>query len=410
MSSSAAFGYLSDSTPAAELRRHGADADEGQWWMEIGMSVASTFKLDDVAENWRALERTGVDSLTQSLDLTQAWIRQFNVPETDQLYVCGSAKGEIAAIFPLIRRKRYGFDIWTWMPGPHVGSNEPVMNRELLIDIGEQGRADLWQRMFSTVFGADAVVLHSMPTDPEMDLYADLGQSIDWDVLYRSEFSSWEECRKVQHTRSRRKHDRQQGAKLEAMGDVSFEVVDGRADPALLDELVGLMFAQKAKRFAEWGVEDPFVDADVRAFYRNVIAGDGSLSGQMHVLRLDGKVVAMRYNLTHGDRIFAMISSMDDDPDLSPGSPGKQNLLRSMEHIFSLGFKVCDQGAGYSDEKRHWCNVQIPLRTHYLPISTKGAVGIKGHQFKGYLKREIKQNKQLFALAKSVRSVIKPGG
>ena len=29
-------------------------------------------------------------------------------------------------------------------------------------------------------------------------------------------------------------------------------------------------------------------------------------------------------------------------------------------------------GTGFTDEKRHWCNVQIPVRQHYLPLNAGG--------------------------------------
>lgn len=368
------------------------------------MSVAATYRIEDVEDAWRQLEESGIESPGQSLDFTKVWIEHFGVTRDEQLYVTGTARGKVVALFPLIRRKRYGIDILTWFPGPHVGCNAPLMDHETLALLSDEELSDLWNRMLKSLFGADAVVLHSMPALGKRDYFQHLGVYIDWDVLYRSEFESWDDCVKVQHTRSRRKHDRQQGAKLAAMGEVTFEEISGRtADREILD-CIEVMFEQKAKRFAEWGVEDPFEHPLMREFYKKVFQSGGALEGKLHVLRLDGRIVSMRFNLVHGKRVFALVSSMDDSEELKPGSPGKQNLLRSMEAIFASGHTMCDMGAGYSDEKRAWCNVEVPLRTHYIPLNAKGAVGIKGHQFKGFLKREIKANPALFNLVKGVRA------
>lgn len=374
------------------------------WWRELGNSVTATNNIDDVAADWRALEKNGIESPGQSLDFTRAWIENFGIEETDQLYVTGSANGKVVALLPLVRRKRYGIEILTWFAGPHVGCNSPLIDKAALAEMSNDEVSKLWKNMFGAMFGADAVVLHSMPVFPERDLFENVGDSIPWDTLYRSEFESWEACVAKQHSRSRRKHDRQQGAKLGAMGEVTFEQVSGCDFNQEHMDAIDLLFSQKAKRFADWGVDNPFEHPTIHEFYKRVYQSKGMLEGKLHILRLDGKIVSLRYNLVHGDRVFALISSMDDRPELQPGSPGKQNLLRGMTEIFTSGTKICDMGAGYSDEKRAWCNVEVPLRTHYVPLNTKGKLGIKGHQLKGYLKREIKGNPKLFSLLKGVRA------
>lgn len=379
-------------------------ANGPNWWRELGNSVTATNNIEDVAADWKALEAKGIESPGQSLDFTRAWIENFEIDDVDQLFVTGTSNGKVVALLPLVRRKRYGIDILTWFAGPHVGCNSPLMDQEAMAAMSDDEVSNMWKSMLSVMFGADAVVLHSMPVFEKRDLFANIGDSIPWDTLYRSEFDSWEDCVAKQHSRSRRKHDRQQGAKLAAMGEVTFEQVSGRECTQEHLDAIDLMFAQKSKRFNEWGVDDPFEHHSIQEFYKRVYQSQGELEGKLHVLRLDGKIVSMRYNLVHGDRVFALVSSMDDRPELQPGSPGKQNLLRAMTKIFTTGTKICDMGAGYSDEKRAWCNVQVPLRTHYVPLNTKGRMGIKGHQFKGYLKREIKSNPKLFSLLKGVRA------
>ena len=123
------------------------------------------------------------------------------------------------------------------------------------------------------------------------------------------------------------------------------------------------MFRQRAARFREMGVFDPFArPGDPRASTMQRVAPRLGRAGQAaSCCKLDGEIVAMRYNIVHGDRLFCLISSMSDDPALRPGgSPGKQCLLRVMQTMFDEGFRVFDMGEGLTDEKRHWCNVQIP--------------------------------------------------
>jgi CelD/BcsL family acetyltransferase involved in cellulose biosynthesis len=127
---------------------------------------------------------------------------------------------------------------------------------------------------------------------------------------------------------------------------------------------------------------------------------------KLHVLRLNGEVVAVRYNIVVGDRMFCLISSMTDDPLVQGGSPGKQCLLRVMQAVFDAGHRCFDMGAGFTDEKRHWCNVQIPLRQHYLAMTPWGHAVALAHRGAQSARRNIKTNPKLLALAKKLRATM----
>jgi CelD/BcsL family acetyltransferase involved in cellulose biosynthesis len=142
----------------------------------------------------------------------------------------------------------------------------------------------------------------------------------------RRRLCSFEEADKTQRNKSRRKHDRQQGEKLEAMGAVAFEVVGNGAEAeAALDT----MFRQRALRFREMGVSDPFTAPAIRKFYDGTVAEPSGVSVKLHVLRLDGEIVAMRYNIVHGERLFCLISSMSEDAALRPGHPASNACCAS---------------------------------------------------------------------------------
>ena len=154
------------------------------------------------------------------------------------------------------------------------------------------------------------------------------------------------------------------------------------------------------------GVPDPFAPVDVARFYHESVQPGSPVEVKLHVLRLNGEIVAVRYNIVHGDRLFCLISSMSDEPAIQPGSPGKQCLLRVMQSVFDEGYRVFDMGAGFTDEKRHWCNVQIGLSNHYVPLTLKGRAIVKGHATWQEARAKIKANERLLKLAKSVRAVL----
>ncbi len=79
--------------------------------------------------------------------------------------------------------------------------------------LGILGRSLLWRAMARELTGADLVYLRSIPVDVGVHsrLFDELGMSLPVETLYRAHFTSWEECDRVQRSKSRRKHDRQQG-------------------------------------------------------------------------------------------------------------------------------------------------------------------------------------------------------
>ncbi len=123
-------------------------------------------------------------------------------------------------------------------------------------------------------------------------------------------------------------------------------------------------------------------------------------------MELNGEIVAMRYNIVHGDRLFCLISSMSDDPTIQGGSPGKQCLLRVMQTVYGQGFRIFDMGEGLTDEKRHWCNQHIPVRHHYMPITRRGAIAASAHRSLHTLRRRIKNDEKLLGWAKTLRGTM----
>ena len=384
------------------------EANDPAWAVAAGatsLKITATHRFADVEAVWRAMTETSIESPGQSIDFTRLWAKALDIPERDQYYVVAHQDGAPVALVPLQRRWDKGARVLSWFPGPHVGCNAPVVDVARLLAMSPDQRRTLWIRLLRGIAGADVVYMKSVPQliVDGVDLFAELGQSIEAETLYRAAFTSFEEADKTQRNKSRRKHDRQQGDKLEAKGEVSFgEVHNGPAALAILET----MFQQRAARFREMGVFDPFAIPKVREFYDSTARTESGVAVKLHVLKLNGDIVAIRYNIVHGDRLFCLISSMSDDPRIQNGSPGKQCLLRVMQTVYADGFRVFDMGEGLTDEKRHWCNQQIPVRHHYMPITRRGALVASGHMSFQTLRRRIKNDERLLGWAKSVRGMM----
>ncbi|UXN72500.1 hypothetical protein N8D56_14460 [Devosia sp. A8/3-2] len=137
-----------------------------------------------------------------------------------------------------------GVPVFTRFPGAHAGCYAPVADIQKLAALGPAGRAALWQAMIGQLSGADSVYLRSIPieVDGEAGLFDELGSTLTVETLYRSQYSSWEECDRLQRSKSRRKHDRQQGDRLAAMGEVGFEEIHNGGD---MRRAIETMFVQR---------------------------------------------------------------------------------------------------------------------------------------------------------------------
>lgn len=365
-------------------------------------TVTVAHRIDDVAATWAMLEARQIESPGQSSAFTRTWVEAFGIPEDDQFYLTAAFDGEPVALLALWRRRVKGVRLLSWFPGAHVGCNAPLVDAARLATLGSVERAALWSAMLERLEGADLIYLKSVPQVfvGGVDIFAELGQSIEAETLYRAQFASWDEANTTQRSKSRRKHDRQQGERLEALGQVGFEEVRGGAEALLI---LDVMFRQRAARFLAMGVPDPFAEPGVRGFYDATLSPSAQVDVRLHVLRLNGEVVAVRYNIAHGERLFCLISSMSDDTTIQTGSPGKQCLLRVMQTVFEAGYRVFDMGAGFTDEKRHWCNLKLPVRQHYVPLTTVGAIAARGHLGWQVLRQKLKANKAVMAAVKAVR-------
>jgi CelD/BcsL family acetyltransferase involved in cellulose biosynthesis len=384
------------------------EANESGWSMATGtrsFRLTATHRLDEIEPVWRALTEKCIESPGQSIDFIRLWIKALKIAEHDQYYVVAHLDDAPIALVPLQRRWDKGVRVLSWFPGPHVGCNAPIVDVARLQALSPDDRRRLWIKLLRSFKGADVVYMKAVPqlVMDGIDLFAEMGQSLEAETLYRSAFASFEEADRTQRNKSRRKHDRQQGDKLDAKGEVTFgEVGNGAEALAVLET----MFQQRAARFREMGVFDPFAIPTIREFYDSTARENSGVPVKLHVMRLNGEIVAVRYNVVHGDRLFCLISSMSDDPSIQHGSPGKQCLLRVMQTVFDQGYRVFDMGEGLTDEKRHWCNQQIPVRHHYMPITRRGALAAQAHQGWHRLRTRIKHDEKMFAWAKSVRGTV----
>ena len=125
-------------------------------------------------------------------------------------------------VIALQRSRKSGIERLAPFAGTHVGVNAPLIDRTRMALLSEAERRMIWARIRETL-GAD-VIAFGRVLETDAASFPDT-TCVASDSLYRTEFADWESCDREQRSRSRRKHDKQQGQKLAAMGEVTYEEI-----------------------------------------------------------------------------------------------------------------------------------------------------------------------------------------
>src|SRR5689334_1287855 len=167
-----------------------------------GLSVVLWRRIDEAASVWSALAST-IESPGQDFGFVKLWIESLGIPEEDRYFIAAFDDDAPLALLSLHRSRRGGARTLGWFPGSHVGCNAPLVDASRLADMTPDARRRLWRRMLRIVSGADLVSLRSVPKLEHrgVDIFAELGDMLDGDTLYRAAFVSFEEADRTQRSK-----------------------------------------------------------------------------------------------------------------------------------------------------------------------------------------------------------------
>ncbi len=150
--------------------------------------------------------------------------------------------------------------------------------------------------------------------------------------------------------------------KLERLGAVAFETVQGAA---VCEALHCLFDLHRARWQAKENGSGMLAGNAMEAFHRGaaVALSEGGRA-RFHVLRLDGRIVAVTYILAHGERAGGYLGGFD--PALAAFSPGALLLEYAIDEAIRAGAREFDFLRGEEAYKRDWG--AVPYRTYRLRL------------------------------------------
>ncbi len=370
---------------------------------DFSLSIVET--LSSVEQDWRALEKRSAISPYQDFDLMRAWTDHAAKSEgfSVRVGIVRNAAGCVVIILPFGLVRKLGATVGEYLGGRHFNLNLPLFDRELRL--GRAAVGALFDR-YCEAARADVLLLRNQPEH---------WQDLRHPFLCRPHQEAADEIRLIvvdtdfpdflcSHLSGKMRSElRRKGARLEAAGVRS---VICPTTPEQVDAFLATFLAQKAQRFATWGIDNPFDRDGAEEFLRSAayagLSGEGGV--QLHALGGNDRLLAVRAGARKGDHMSCMIQSFDTDDDLARYSPSELLLQDVLSSSCAEGVVSFDFGVGDSRFKRVWANSAIKLFNTAHAATTAGRFHAVIATAGTAVKRHIKRSPRLYAALQDARA------
>lgn len=371
-----------------------------------GPAVEIIGELDEAAPLWRAFESQAVMTPYGRHDWIAACRRNLSGEAPDiRVALLRGAGGAPLFLLPLQVRRRSGLTVATSVGGKHANYNLPLLRpdfaagltagaaRGLLAEAGRAMGADMifmshvpvtwsgWQNPFAA--GGHPCASPAWALRLDGDGEATLARSMSAEA---------------------RKKIRKKARGLAKAGPV--RILRART-PDETEMLLAAFHRQKARRFGERGIADPYAGSGARAFLREGAGehpGEGRPALEFHGLLVGGEVIAVLGGAVDGRRFSGMVVSFQAG-EFEKFSPGELLICEVIGDLCRRRFEVFDLGAGDARYKRSICDEAEALVDIVLPLTLAGRpVALAAGAFLG-AKRRIKTDPRAIAMVAGLRKL-----
>ena len=357
--------------------------------------ICVSSEVGEIEADWRLLEATGLTTPYQAYD----WIRPFietvgraSAMSFRFVRIC-DGEGKALALLPLVITRRHGTRFAEFIGGKHANYHMGIYRP----DFAEALDADMTRLLLSeigaAIGGIDAFVFVNQPThwqgihNPTARLAAGASPSLAYKLALQPNDCDGTLRRSMsKHARKKLTTKRNRFAEFGPS-----ELVQAQDEPTV-ERVLDAFLAQKAARFAQLRLPDPFADPAIRAFLRQAALGSPGRPPvvELYSLDLDGLSVATYVGAVQGSRFSGMATSFDLDTAAARTSPGELLLVELIKRKCRDGLTMFDLGVGEARYKTTICDDRDDLVDTFLPLTGKGRAYAGFSRFKRALKRRIK--------------------
>ncbi|MGX1791005.1 GNAT family N-acetyltransferase [Bosea sp. NPDC055332] len=376
-----------DTSAIPALRRE----EEARPWAQIRASS----DIAALEADWRALEAEALVTPYQAYDWVRPYVETIGRAE-GQLFRfvrVEDGHGALLALFPLVITRRLGTCFAEFIGGKHANYHMALYQPGFAEALDAATTQLLLKEVGAAIGGIDALFLINQPAawqgiaNPPAGLAA--GQSPsrayklaldpgDCDGTLRRSMSK--------HARKKLTTKRNRFAEFGPS-----ELVQARSETEI-ERVLDAFLAQKAARFAQMGLPDPFATPAIRAFLRQGAIGQPGRPPAIELYSLDlaGQSVATYVGAVQDERFSGMATSFDLGSEAARTSPGEILLVELIKRKCQAGLTMFDLGIGEARYKTTICDDSDELVDTFFPLTAKGRAYAGYSQAKRALKRRIK--------------------
>ena len=379
-----------------------------------GWSVAREEVSPRLALEWDELSAEGVASPYQS----RMWVMNFlktagkaSAQEAAIMTVRDHA-GSLLGLYPLtIKTEKMG-RIACFVGEKHANYHMPLLKAAFAISLNAKSCHALMKDMAAALPGLDAFVFINQPrlwndlVPPMITLAAWNSAQPAYALSLLPDADAAMERAMSTHARKGQRNKRR---RLDELGKITLLKAE---QPDQIEDVAQAFIAQKAARFADLRVEDPFAEDGIMDMLKlAAISADGHTAPAIawHALLLNERIIATFIGAVDQNRYSGMATSFTSEEAPAKCSPGEALLVELIRDQAKQGRKIMDLGVGEARYKATFCDVRETMCESVLPVSAKGYLILARLQ----LKRMFKHAAQMFArrhpLAfKALRRIARP--
>jgi CelD/BcsL family acetyltransferase involved in cellulose biosynthesis len=384
-------------TTAAELFSDTGDS--------LALSIIS--KPEPIAREWKDLQDRAPVSPYQAYDLVTLWVRHAAEAAgvAPRIGVLRNLAGSVVAILPFGLVRRLGTTIGVYLGGSHFNVNLPLVDPALPLGPGAVTHI---LDAYCAATGADLLHLNHQPVawrgveHPFLCLpHQDAPDDVSLILVPNGDYPRYVATSLARKARSEL---RRKAAKFAEAGARAV-----RAEtPDDVERFIDAFLAQKAKRLASQGVDDPFATPGIKEFFSAAaLRGLGQTGGmELHALQAaDGHLLAVRAGARHQDQYSLMVQSFDTADYLAKYSPSECLIAEVLAENCRHGVTAFDFGVGANRFKKVWSNGLAKLFNLNHAVNAKGQLHAGMLQLAGAARRYVKRNPRLFSAVQDARAL-----
>ncbi|MEZ5842057.1 MAG: GNAT family N-acetyltransferase [Hyphomicrobiales bacterium] len=355
---------------------------------------------------WRSFEDKAVMTAYQRFDFLAAWYRHIGRrEEIAPMIIIGEINGEPAFLWPFGISAQGPWRVARWLGGRHANYNLGLYDKAAMGSLDAEAMSALFARVAGLAGGIDVFELMNQPEtwegvdNPVAGLPHQPSPSFAYAMRLGADFETVLAEKRSAKARKKIRHKERRLAELEGYKCAMAET------PAEARRVLEVFAEQKAARFAQMGIDNPFHEPGVMDFFHDLAArsmGVENPAFRLAYIEAEGEIQATFSGTTTRGRCSGSINSFANN-EIAKFSPGESALMKLMADACERGCDSFDLGVGEAYYKDLWCDTTEPLFDCFVPITPAGHVYAQIKGLRQRVKRSIKQNPVAWGLVQRVR-------